>query len=144
MAQTFKEAFAAARKAGKTTFVWNGGSYNTKTKEETAGASRPKTRSGSTNPTSSPRPNTRSKQAARPATAATKASDNSSSTSTTSSRSTGSSRSSSSTSSEPTMAQKRAMIEADTGRRASRGMSPGARRVIDAQASRIAKKNKGR
>ena len=31
---TFKEAFAAARKAGKKTFTWNGKSYHTKTKGE--------------------------------------------------------------------------------------------------------------
>ena len=31
---TFKEAFAAARKAGRKTFTWNGKSYHTKTSEE--------------------------------------------------------------------------------------------------------------
>lgn len=61
----FKEAFAAARKAGKKEFTWNGKSYHTKTKEEMggAGASRPKTRTNSnraTTPLSSPRPVTRS------------------------------------------------------------------------------------
>ena len=35
---TFKEAFKSARKAGKTTFMWNGNSYNTKLKEEVAGS----------------------------------------------------------------------------------------------------------
>jgi len=33
---SFKEAFAAARKAGKKEFTWNGGRYNTMTKEEAA------------------------------------------------------------------------------------------------------------
>jgi hypothetical protein len=38
MAKTsaFSKAFAAARKAGKKTFSWNGKSYTTKTKEEAA------------------------------------------------------------------------------------------------------------
>ena len=36
MEGTFKEAFAAARKAGKKTFRWNGKTYHTKTKEEVA------------------------------------------------------------------------------------------------------------
>lgn len=35
---TFKEAFASARKAGKGTFMWNGKSYHTKTKDEVAGS----------------------------------------------------------------------------------------------------------
>lgn len=35
---SFKEAFAAARKAGKKEFTWNGGRYNTMTKEEAAKA----------------------------------------------------------------------------------------------------------
>lgn len=33
---SFSKAFAAARKAGKKTFSWNGKSYTTKTKEEAA------------------------------------------------------------------------------------------------------------
>lgn len=33
---SFSKAFAAARKAGKKTFSWNGKSYTTKTKEESA------------------------------------------------------------------------------------------------------------
>lgn len=33
--QTFKEAFAANRKAGKKTFSWNGKEYTTNVKEET-------------------------------------------------------------------------------------------------------------
>ena len=37
----FGDAFAAARKAGKKTFTFQGKSYNTKTKEE-AGSARPK------------------------------------------------------------------------------------------------------
>lgn len=45
----FKEAFASARKAGKKEFTWNGKRYNTKYKEEVAGASRPRTRSTSAN-----------------------------------------------------------------------------------------------
>lgn len=32
----FKEAFAAARKAGKSTFTWNGKSYNTKLRSDLA------------------------------------------------------------------------------------------------------------
>lgn len=35
---SFKEAFAAARKAGKKEFSWNGKSYNTKVKEEVGSA----------------------------------------------------------------------------------------------------------
>lgn len=35
---SFKEAFAAARKAGKKEFSWNGKSYNTKLKEEAGSA----------------------------------------------------------------------------------------------------------
>jgi hypothetical protein len=31
---TFNEAFSNAKKSGKTTFTWNGKSYNTKTKDE--------------------------------------------------------------------------------------------------------------
>lgn len=38
---SFKEAFAAARKAGKKTFTWNGKPYTTKLKEEVSSA--PKT-----------------------------------------------------------------------------------------------------
>lgn len=53
----FKTAFAAARKAGKKEFTWNGKSYNTKLKEEVGGAERPKARP--TNLTS-PRPKARS------------------------------------------------------------------------------------
>jgi len=34
--QTFAQAFAANRKAGKSTFTWNGKQYTTKTKEEAA------------------------------------------------------------------------------------------------------------
>jgi len=37
---SFKEAFAAARKAGKKEFTWNGGRYNTMTKEEAARAAK--------------------------------------------------------------------------------------------------------
>ena len=33
---TFNEAFSNAKKSGKTTFTWNGKSYNTKTKDEEA------------------------------------------------------------------------------------------------------------
>lgn len=33
---TFKEAFAAARKAGKGTFTWNGKKYTTKLREDAA------------------------------------------------------------------------------------------------------------
>ena len=35
---SFKEAFAAARKAGKKEFSWNGNRYNTKLKEEVGAA----------------------------------------------------------------------------------------------------------
>ncbi len=35
---SFKEAFAAARKAGKKEFTWKGKAYNTKTKEEGSAA----------------------------------------------------------------------------------------------------------
>lgn len=38
MAQGFKAAFAAARKAGKKEFTWNGKRYNTKYKEEVSSA----------------------------------------------------------------------------------------------------------
>jgi hypothetical protein len=57
---SFKEAFAAARQAGKQTFTWNGKSYTTETAEEaaakrgaTAGASRPRRRPSEV---TSPRP----------------------------------------------------------------------------------------
>lgn len=56
MAGSFKSAFAAARKAGKKEFSWNGKSYNT----ELAETVRPKARSGSTAGSTGPR--------ARPAT----------------------------------------------------------------------------
>lgn len=49
---TFKESFASAKKAGKKEFKWNGKSYNTQTRSDSA-------------PTSSPRPKAR--PAAKPA-----------------------------------------------------------------------------
>jgi hypothetical protein len=53
MAQSFKEAFRAARSAGKKEFTWNGSRYNTKIKEEvgTPGASRPRPRNKPTKAT---------------------------------------------------------------------------------------------
>ena len=50
MAQSFKEAFRAARSAGKKEFTWNGSRYNTKIKEET-GADRPRPRNKPTKAT---------------------------------------------------------------------------------------------
>lgn len=44
MAQSFKSAFAAARKAGKKAFSWNGKDYNTELKETV----RPKARNAAT------------------------------------------------------------------------------------------------
>lgn len=57
---TFKEAFRAARNAGKKTFTWNGKSYTTQTKEEADAIrnapARPRARPNDTSPSSSPRP----------------------------------------------------------------------------------------
>ena len=55
MANNFKSAFAAARKAGKKDFTWNGNRYNTELKETV----RPKARggaAGSTGPKPRPAP----------------------------------------------------------------------------------------
>jgi hypothetical protein len=51
MASGFKESFAAARKAGKKEFMWNGKSYNTELKE----TARPKAR-GATSVDTGPKP----------------------------------------------------------------------------------------
>lgn len=45
MASSFGSAFAAARKAGKKEFTWNGKKYHTKTKEEMGGKGAPATSS---------------------------------------------------------------------------------------------------
>lgn len=55
---SFNSAFAAARKAGKATFTWQGKSYTTKLKEEVAPKRREEKSSAA--PKSSPRPKTRS------------------------------------------------------------------------------------
>lgn len=65
MAQSFKSAFAAARKAGKKEFTWNGKKYHTRTKDEemkTTGGTRPKPRPAS----STTRPKARPKAPTRP------------------------------------------------------------------------------
>jgi len=53
---SFKSAFAAARKSGKSSFSWNGKSYNTKLKDEgskaPATSSRPKARASTAKPSS--------------------------------------------------------------------------------------------
>ena len=60
MASNFKESFAAARKAGKKEFMWNGKSYNTELKETV----RPKARGNATGKADSagpmPRPKVKS------------------------------------------------------------------------------------
>lgn len=138
MAKSFKEAFAAARKAGKSTFTWNGGSYNTKTKDETPGAKAPARRPAA--PATSTRPNTRSKQEARPQTAATRASNGSAPSGASTARSTPAA---TTPASELTVAQKQAMIRSN-GDRVPRNTSPGRRRQIDGKAREIARTNKGR
>lgn len=49
---SFNSAFAAARKAGKKTFTWNGNSYHTELKE----TARPKSRSATTTTATAPKP----------------------------------------------------------------------------------------
>lgn len=59
---SFKEAFAAARKAGKKEFKWNGKSYHTKLKEEVT--TRPQRRPAA--PAVSARPKARTNDAGKP------------------------------------------------------------------------------
>lgn len=56
MAGSFNSAFAAARKAGKKEFTWNGKSYNTRTKDEdnALAAGGPKRRPSAEGPTKAP------------------------------------------------------------------------------------------
>lgn len=69
MAKSFREAFAAARKAKGpgATFTWNGKSYSTNTADD-AKSSRPKARS-KTAPTVSKRPTTRTSPKSAPSAA---------------------------------------------------------------------------
>ena len=136
MAETFKAAFAAARKAGKKTFQWNGKPYTTELASEKSSApassKRPKTRSDSAASSSSPRPKARPTSESVPSSARPPRADARASTS------------------PLTRQQKLDMIDSANGKGsiARKLTGPVGRALpesmIDAQLNKLRKRNKGR